>query len=145
MITKTLKSIDPGVSVAGTLVGTRRLHQFANRNPKIGMRSSSYTHSEAVLFRLTRLVTINSAIEVDLTGQVNAEQIGAQYLGGTGGQADYVHAGTVRLTADPSSFCGQRPRAARSVADRVRLTGSPPTYSCPGEQYRGNTAHHLRA
>jgi acyl-CoA hydrolase len=58
------------------------------------MRSASYTHSESVLSRLTRLVTINSATEVDLTGQVNAEQAGAQYLGGTGGQVDYVRAGS---------------------------------------------------
>ena len=47
-----------------------------------------------MLSRLTRLVTINSALEVDLTGQVNAEQSGEQYLGGTGGQVDYVRAGS---------------------------------------------------
>jgi acyl-CoA hydrolase len=46
-----------------------------------------------VLGRLSRLVTINSALEVDLTGQVNAEQSGAAYLGGTGGQVDFVRAG----------------------------------------------------
>ena len=58
------------------------------------MRSSSYTHNATVLSRLPKLVTINSAMEVDLTGQVNAEQSGAQYLGGTGGQVDYVSAGS---------------------------------------------------
>lgn len=94
VITNALKPIDPGVSITGALIGTRRLYDFANRNPKIGMRSSPYTHSEATLSRLTRLVTINSAIEVDLTGQVNAEQSGGQYLGGTGGQVDYVRAGS---------------------------------------------------
>jgi acyl-CoA hydrolase len=47
-----------------------------------------------VLSRLTRLVTINSAVEVDLTGQVNAEQSGEHYIGGTGGQVDYVRAGS---------------------------------------------------
>jgi acyl-CoA hydrolase len=82
------------VSITGALIGTRRLYEFVDRNPKIGMRSASYTHSEAVLSRLTRLVTLNSAIEVDLTGQVNAEQSGSQYLGGTGGQVDYVRAGS---------------------------------------------------
>ena len=82
------------VSVTGALIGTRRLYEFANRNTRIGMRNSSYTHSDAVLSRLTQLVTINSALEVDLTGQVNAEQSGEQYLGGTGGQVDYVRAGS---------------------------------------------------
>jgi acyl-CoA hydrolase len=94
VVTNALKPIDPGVSIAGALIGTRRLFAFADRNPKIGMRNASYTHSEAVLSRLTRLVTINSAMEVDLTGQVNAEQSGAHYLGGTGGQVDYVRAGS---------------------------------------------------
>jgi acyl-CoA hydrolase len=93
VVTNARKPIDPGTSVTGALIGTRRLFDFADHNPKIGMRNSSYTHNEAVLSRLTRLVTINSAIEVDLTGQVNAEQSGAQYLGGTGGQVDYVRAG----------------------------------------------------
>ena len=94
VITNARKPIDPGVSITGALIGTRRLYQFADRNPQVGMRSSAYTHDEAVLSRLTRLVTINSAIEVDLTGQVNAEQTGDQYLGGTGGQVDYVRAGS---------------------------------------------------
>jgi acyl-CoA hydrolase len=94
VITNSHKPIDPGVSITGALIGTKRLYEFVDRNPKIGMRSSSYTHNEAVLSRLTRLVTINSAMEVDLTGQVNAEQSGAQYLGGTGGQVEYVRAGS---------------------------------------------------
>jgi len=93
-LTNARKPIDPGVSITGALVGTRRLYDFADRNPQIGMRSSAYTHDAAVLSRLTRLVTINSAIEVDLTGQVNAEQNGTHYLGGTGGQVDYVRAGS---------------------------------------------------
>lgn len=94
VVTNAYKPIDAGVSITGALIGTRRLYEFADRNPQIGMRSSSYTHSEATLACLTRLVTINSAVEVDLTGQVNAEQSGDQYLGGTGGQVDYVRAGS---------------------------------------------------
>jgi acyl-CoA hydrolase len=94
VVTNARKPIDAGISITGALIGTRRLYEFADRNPQIGIRRSSYTHSEAVLSRLTRLVTINSAIEVDLTGQVNAEQSGGQYLGGTGGQVDYVRAGS---------------------------------------------------
>jgi acyl-CoA hydrolase len=94
VITNARKSIDAGISITGALIGTRRLFEFAHRNPQIGMRGSSYTHNEAVLSRLSRLVTLNSALEVDLTGQVNAEQSGSQYLGGTGGQVDYVRAGS---------------------------------------------------
>jgi len=93
IVTNARKPIDVGVSITGALIGTKRLYEFAHRNPKIGMRSSAYTHNAEVLSRLPRLVTINSAMEVDLTGQVNAEQSGDQYLGGTGGQVDYVRAG----------------------------------------------------
>jgi acyl-CoA hydrolase len=93
VITNARKPIDPGISITGALIGTRRLYEFVNRNPKIGMRSSAYTHDATVLSRLPKLVTINSAVEVDLTGQVNAEQSGSHYLGGTGGQVDFVRAG----------------------------------------------------
>jgi acyl-CoA hydrolase len=58
------------------------------------MCSTSYTHDAAVLAQLDQLVTINSALEVDLSGQVNAEQSGNAYLGGTGGQVDFVRAGS---------------------------------------------------
>ena len=93
VITNARKPIDRGVSITGALIGTRRLHAFADRNPAIGLRNSAYTHGSTVLCRLPQLLTINSAIEVDLTGQVGAEQSGSQYIGGTGGQVDFVRAG----------------------------------------------------
>jgi acyl-CoA hydrolase len=93
VVTNARKPIDTGVSVNGALIGTRRLYEFAHRNPGIRMCATSYTHDAAVLARLDKLVTINSAMEVDLTGQVNAEQSGSSYVGGTGGQVDFVRAG----------------------------------------------------
>lgn len=94
VVTNALKSVDTGVSINGALIGTRRLYEWANRNPLIRMCRTSYTHDAAVLAQLERLVTINSALEVDLTGQVNAEQSGSTYMGGTGGQVDFVRAGS---------------------------------------------------
>ncbi|KQS03726.1 acetyl-CoA hydrolase [Sphingomonas sp. Leaf357] len=93
VVTNTRKTIDPGVSITGALIGTRRLYDFAHRNTAVRMCGTDYTHDPSVLARLDRLVTINSALEVDLTGQVNAEQSGDSYLGGTGGQVDFVRAG----------------------------------------------------
>jgi acyl-CoA hydrolase len=93
VVTNASKRIDQGVSITGALIGTRRLYEFAHRNPGIRMCGTAYTHDAAVLAQLDKLVTINSAMEVDLTGQVNAEQSGAAYLGGTGGQVDFVRAG----------------------------------------------------
>ncbi|XVQ09443.1 acetyl-CoA hydrolase/transferase family protein [Spirillospora sp. CA-255316] len=93
VVTNARKRIDKGISINGALIGTARLYDFAHRNPRVRMCGTHYTHDPAVLARLDRLVTINSAMEVDLTGQVNAEQSGAAYLGGTGGQVDFVRAG----------------------------------------------------
>jgi acyl-CoA hydrolase len=93
VITNARKEIDAGVSINGALIGTRRLYQWADRNPAVRMCATSYTHEAAVLAQLSKLVTINSALEVDLTGQVNAEGSGAAYMGGTGGQVDFVRAG----------------------------------------------------
>ena len=93
VLTNARKEIDAGVSINGALIGTRRLYDWAHRNPAIRMCATSYTHDAAVLAQLSRLVTINSALEVDLTGQVNAEASGSAYLGGTGGQVDFVRAG----------------------------------------------------
>lgn len=93
VITNARKAIDKGVSINGALIGTKRLYDWAHQNKAIRMCSTAYTHDAAVLAQLDRLVTINSALEVDLTGQVNAEQTGDAYLGGTGGQVDFVRAG----------------------------------------------------
>lgn len=93
VLTNARKEIDRGVSINGALIGTRRLYEWAHANPAIRMTPTSYTHDAGVLGQLSRLVTINSALEVDLTGQVNAEQSGAAYMGGTGGQVDFVRAG----------------------------------------------------
>jgi acyl-CoA hydrolase len=93
VITNARKNIDRGVSITGALIGTKRLYDFAHRNPQVRMCTTAYTHDAAVLAQLDRLVTVNSALEVDLTGQVNAEQSGGTYLGGTGGQVDFVRAG----------------------------------------------------
>ena len=93
VITNARKEIDAGISINGALIGTKRLYDWAHQNKAIRMTAASYTHDATVLAQLSRLVTINSALEVDLTGQVNAEQSGAAYMGGTGGQVDFVRAG----------------------------------------------------
>ncbi len=93
VITNAAKPIDRGVSINGALIGSRRLYAWAHHNRAIRMCSANYTHNPAILAQLPKLVTINSAIEVDLSGQINAEQSGNSYLGGTGGQVDFVRAG----------------------------------------------------
>jgi acetyl-CoA hydrolase len=86
------KEIDEGVTVTLMLMGTRRLYAFAERNKLIEIRSPRYTHDALVLGNFRRFVAINSALEIDLTGQVNAETALGRSIGLTGGQMDFVRA-----------------------------------------------------
>jgi acyl-CoA hydrolase len=88
------KEIDPGVTVTLMLMGSRRLYDYADRNPLIAVRSPRYTHDALVLGNFRRFVAINSALEVDLTGQVNAETAQGRHIGLVGGQMDFVRAAT---------------------------------------------------
>lgn len=90
VITNTCKTIDNGRSVAGVLMGSRRLFGFADRNPSVELRDTTYTHDPGVLAAQQRLVAINAALEVDLSGQVNAETAGGRYVGAVGGAADFL-------------------------------------------------------
>lgn len=76
----------------GTLFGTRRLFDYAHDNPRVQLRSVEYTHNPRVLSRLERFIAINSAVEVDLTGQVNAEIARGSYVGAVGGALDFIRA-----------------------------------------------------
>ncbi|RAR51732.1 acetyl-CoA hydrolase [Paraburkholderia unamae] len=90
VVTNARKSRDQGVSVAGTMMGTRKAYAHAHRNARVQFRSTAYTHDVDVLGSLDRFVAINSALEVDLTGQVNAESVGGRYVGAVGGALDFM-------------------------------------------------------
>jgi acyl-CoA hydrolase len=88
VLTGRRKEIDEGLLVTGTAIGSAELYSRLGELPVV-FRPASYTHDPGVLARLRRLVAINSAIEVDLSGQVGSEVAGGRYLGGIGGQADF--------------------------------------------------------
>lgn len=90
VLTNARKTIDRGVSVAGVLIGGEQVRRWAHHNPALQMRGTEYTHDHGVLASIDRLVAINSAIEVDLTGQVNAEVAGGVYVGAVGGALDFM-------------------------------------------------------
>lgn len=89
-LTNLTKPRDRGITVTGGLIGTRRLFEFCHLNPHVAVEPVGYTHAQAVLASLPNLTAINSALEVDLTGQVGSEVAGARYVGTIGGQADFV-------------------------------------------------------
>lgn len=96
----------------GVLMGSRKLFDFAHRNPAIRLRSTEHTHDPRVLLGIERFVAINSAVEVDLTGQVNAEVAGGSYLGAVGGALDFIRA----ANQSPGGVSLLLVRASRIVA-----------------------------
>jgi acetyl-CoA hydrolase len=90
VINNTRKTIDRGISVAGVLMGSKIVRDHAHRNPAVELRSSAYTHAAEVLARIDRFVAINSALEIDLTGQANTEMAGGLYVGAVGGGTDFL-------------------------------------------------------
>jgi acetyl-CoA hydrolase len=96
VVTNAHKGRDAGRTVTGGLFGTQRLRDFAERSGQSGlieMRNAEYTHSIAVTATLSKFHAVNSAIEIDLSGQVNSEVAGERYLGAIGGQVDFVRGG----------------------------------------------------
>ncbi|MAX70862.1 MAG: 4-hydroxybutyrate CoA-transferase [Flavobacteriaceae bacterium] len=84
------KGINRGRALATFLVGSQRLYDYVDDNPFIEMRASNYTNDVSVIKQNPRMVAINSAIEVDLTGQVCADSIGGHMYSGVGGQMDFI-------------------------------------------------------
>ncbi|WP_254214267.1 acetyl-CoA hydrolase/transferase family protein [Burkholderia multivorans] len=108
VVTNARKTIDAGITVGGVIIGSARVRRFAHRNPALELRGTEYTHNPHVLRRIDRFTAINSAVEVDLTGQVNAEVVGGTYVGAVGGVGDFLRAaqasrGGVPIVALPST------------------------------------------
>lgn len=90
VITNASKTLHRGKVVAGFIIGTRKLFEFVHDNPIFEMRPTEYVNDPFVIARNDRMISINSALEVDLTGQVCADSIGYSFYSGVGGQLDFV-------------------------------------------------------
>lgn len=89
-ITGEAKEINRGKIVTAFLMGSRRLYDFVDDNPMIEMRPVDYTNDTSVIRRFRRMIAINSALSIDLTGQVSADSIGTRFYSGVGGQMDFM-------------------------------------------------------
>ncbi|MBR7127334.1 MAG: acetyl-CoA hydrolase/transferase family protein [Lentisphaeria bacterium] len=85
------KQIDQGKLVASFLMGSHNLHRFVHDNPLVLMKEAAYTNDPFIIAQNNNVVAINSAIEIDLTGQVCADSIGEMIYSGVGGQLDFVY------------------------------------------------------
>ena len=108
VLTNARKSLHPGKIVAGFILGTKRLYDWVDDNALIEFHRTEYVNDPFVIAQNERMVAINSAIEVDLTGQVCADSIGPKLYSGVGGQLDFIYGasrskGGVPIIALPSS------------------------------------------
>ena len=90
VITNTMKSMDRGKTVAAFCMGKQETYAFINDNPGIEFRTIDYTNNPAIIGNIRNITAINSALEIDLTGQATAESIGRTFYSGIGGQADFM-------------------------------------------------------
>ncbi len=90
VITNERKTLHPGKMVAGFLLGTRKLYDFVDNNPIVELHPTEYVNDPYIIRQNDKMIAINSAIEVDLTGQVCADSIGPRLYSGVGGQLDFI-------------------------------------------------------
>ncbi len=88
------KQIDKGLSVAGFLMGTKKLYDYVNDNPAVRMMPIDYVNDPRIISQNDNVVSINSCVEVDLMGQVCSESVGLKQISGIGGQVDFVRGAT---------------------------------------------------
>ncbi|MBM4331381.1 MAG: acetyl-CoA hydrolase/transferase family protein [Deltaproteobacteria bacterium] len=84
------KNIFPGKIVAGELIGTEKLFRFSHNNALLEMHSAEVSHNARLIAEIDDFISINSVIEIDLTGQINAESLNGLQISGVGGQFDFV-------------------------------------------------------
>ena len=90
VINNSRKTIDHGKSVAAFCMGTRETYDFLDNNPSIALRTLDYTNSQLIMSRIENMVAINSALEIDLSGQATSESIGGVFYSGIGGHQDFM-------------------------------------------------------
>jgi 4-hydroxybutyrate CoA-transferase len=90
VITNEVKTLHPGKCVAGFVLGSQLLFDWADNNPIVELHPTDYVNDPFIIAQNERMISINSAIQIDLTGQVCADSIGEVFYSGVGGQVDFV-------------------------------------------------------
>jgi acyl-CoA hydrolase len=101
VINGNLKLKHPGMIVASFVVGTKELYNFIDDNPMVKMLDFAYVNNADVIRKNPRVTAINSAIEIDLTGQVCADSIGSKMYSGVGGQMDFMRGASLSENGKP--------------------------------------------
>ena len=97
VINNSNKKVHPGRSVCSFVLGTQRLYQHIDDNPSFFVLEADYVNNPTVIARNPKAVSINSAVEIDLTGQVCADSIGPKIISGAGGQIDFIRGASLSV------------------------------------------------
>ncbi len=130
-MTNARKPIDTGLAIACSVLGTERVYRFVDRNPALKLFTLMHTHRAEVLCQLGRIVAINSAVEADLTGQINAEVASGAYIGAIGGQGDFVRG--AQLARGGRSIIAMPATAGDGRLSRIVAQLSGPTTTARGD------------
>ncbi len=95
VVTNKCNNLNPGKFIATFLMGTKKLYQFVDNNPNVEMHPVDYTNNVMIAGKVNNLISINSALQIDLFGQVCADTLGYQQYSGVGGQVDFVRASSI--------------------------------------------------
>ena len=117
IITGANKPIDRGCHVTGMALGTSALIDWLADAPEVAFRGANHTHEASVIRQLPGFVSINSAVEVDLFGQVNAEMVGGRQISGTGGSVDFMRA--AKFSPGGRSIIAMTATARQGAASRI--------------------------
>lgn len=101
VVNNSMKKQHHGVLVSGFILGTRKLYDFVDDNPMVRMLDIQYVNDTAVIRKMHKMTSVNSAIEIDLTGQVCADSIGARIYSGVGGQMDFIRGASLAENGKP--------------------------------------------
>ncbi len=100
-ITNKLKKIHPGRTVASFVVGTRRIYDFIDQNPSVALYPSEFVNDPRIISQNDQVVAVNSALQVDLTGQICADSLGYKFYSGIGGQVDFIRGAAMSRGGKP--------------------------------------------
>ena len=123
------KTLQPGKSVAAFLMGTRRLYDYAHRNPAVMMAPVDYVNDPRVICQNDNMVSINSCVQVDLMGQAASETVGYKQISGTGGQVDFIRGAAMSrggrsILAFPSTVKGRTSKIVPLLDEGAAVTNS---------------------
>ena len=123
------KTLQPGKSVAAFLMGTRRLYDYAHRNPAVMMAPVDYVNDPRIICQNDNMVSINSCVQVDLMGQAASETVGYKQISGTGGQVDFIRGAAMSrggraILAFPSTVKGRTSKIVPLLDEGAAVTTS---------------------